>query len=95
VSADVRERQRCRFRLNRVALRTRETAPGLNRHSPRCTSPRADDFPIDEDGTRPDARRPESAATNGIGDEKFAIASLKEEVGVAAREETNGRGGLW
>ena len=91
--SDAGQRQGRRFRLDRIARRARETAPGLDRHRRLRTSPRPDDLALDEDGARPDARGPERAATIGVGDQELAIGSLEEEVRVAAREEPRGRRG--
>src|SRR5438132_6781199 len=49
--------QGLRFRLDRVACRARETAPGLHGHRRLRASPRPDDLALDQDATRPDARR--------------------------------------
>ena len=90
---DTGQRQGLRFPLDRIACGTRETAPGLDGHRRLRASPRPDDLALDEDGTRPDPRGPERASTVGVGDKEFAVGSLKEEVGVAAREEPRGRRG--
>src|SRR5438309_11078776 len=90
---DIRERQGSRFRLDRVARRSRKPAPGLDRQSPRRTPPCSDDISIDEDCARPDSSRPERAAKRGIGDQEATIASLEKEVRIAAREEPCGRRG--
>ncbi len=79
--------QGLRFRFDRLARRARQTAPGLDRHRPLRASPRPDELALDEESARPDARGPELAATIGVGDQEFAIGSLEEEVGVAARED--------
>src|SRR5213076_708011 len=54
-----------------------------------------DDLAIHQDAARPNARRPERAATRRVGDQELTIASLKEEVGVSARQEPRGRRRAW
>ena len=85
------QRQGGRFRLDRIARRARETAPGLDRHRPVRTSPRPDDVALDEESARPHPRGPERAATLGVGDQELSISSLEEKVGVTAREKPCGR----
>ena len=62
------------------------TVASARRHVPTIS-------PSTRTATRPDARGPERATTIGVGDQEFAIGSLEEEVGVAAREEPCGRRG--
>src|SRR6266571_2362604 len=92
---DIPERQGRRLRIDRVACRARETAPGLDRHCPQRTSPCPDDLAVGQDAARPNARRPERAATRGVGDQEFTIASLEKEIRVAARQKPRGSRGAW
>src|SRR5438094_2247473 len=90
---DIPQRQGRRLRVDRIACGARETAPGLDRYCPQRTSPCPDDLATDEDAARPYARRPECAATRGIRDQEFTIASLEKEIRVPAREEPRGSRG--
>jgi hypothetical protein len=74
------QRQGLRSRLDRVACRAREMAPGLDGHRRLRASPRPDDLALEQDATRPDTRGPERATTVGVRDQEFAIVSLEEEV---------------
>src|SRR5438445_69188 len=71
-------------------------------HHPRCRARVCgpgdswpDDLAADDDGARPDARGPKLASTTSVRHQDLAIASLKEEVGVAAGQESRGHGGPW
>src|SRR5207237_9695309 len=88
-------RQSRRRRIDGGACRSRETAPALDRHDPKRTSPRPDDLAIDEDPARPDAGGPEQAATRGVRDQELTVPRLEKEVGVTAREEPRGSRRRW
>src|SRR5439155_6985347 len=92
-SFDIPQRQGRRLRFDCFARRARETAPSLDRHCAQRTSPCPDDLATDEDAARPYARRPERAATRGVRDQEFTIASLEKEIRVPAREEPRGSRG--
>ena len=74
----VGQRQGRRFRLDRIASRARERLPDPDRHMLSLSTPRADDLALDEDGARPDPRRPEVPAMFGVG--KIGRASCRERV---------------
>jgi hypothetical protein len=57
-------------------------------HAATCRPPRPD-----EQGARPDARRPELATAGCIRNQQLTIGSLQQEAGVATREEPRGGGG--
>ena len=54
--------------------------------------PDAADLAVDEKRARPDARRPETFPPIRVRDEQLPRRSLEQEVGVAARQESRGRG---
>src|SRR2546428_3833286 len=84
---DTGQRQGLHFRRDRIACGARQPPPGVHPHGLVRAPPRADDLSLDEEATGPDARGPERATAVGIRDQEFAIGSLEEEVGVAAREQ--------
>src|SRR5712691_5125678 len=81
------QRQGPRFRLDSVARRGREMAPGVDGHRRLSASPRPYDLALDQDAARPDAWSPERPTAGGVGNQELAIDSVENEVGIAAREE--------
>src|SRR5207247_8787606 len=80
---DIPQRQGRRLPIDRVACRARETAPRLDRHCPQRTPPCPDDLAVGQDTARPNARRPERAATRGVGDQELTSASVGKELRLA------------
>jgi len=74
-----------------LTSRTRERFPDPDRHVLARAPPRADDLALDEDGARPDPRRPEVPAMFGVGNEELPVSSLEQEVRIAAWKEPGWR----
>jgi hypothetical protein len=85
-SRRVGQRQRFRLREDRIARRAREALPGVDRHPFLGPSPRADNLPGHEQGTRPHARCPQLASPVGVRhQERTILARDAQGVGIAAR----------
>src|SRR5215472_12654033 len=89
------QRQRLRFRHDRIAFCARQPPPGLHRHHRVRAPPRPGDLSPDEKGAGPDAGGPQRATLAGVRDQEIAIGSIEEEIGITAREQARGRGGTW
>ena len=72
-----------------VALGRRQATPGIDRHGGAGTSPDANHLAAYQQGTWPDARRPELWTTPGIGDEKLTVGAPEQEVRVAAWKQAD------
>src|SRR5215813_5238000 len=81
---------RC-FRLDSLTSRERERLPDPDRHLLARAPPRADDLTIDEDGARPDPRRPEDPTMFSVGNEEFPVGSLEQEIRIATWKEPGWR----
>src|SRR5215813_5022253 len=90
-SPHVGQRQGRCFRLDSLASRARERLPDPDRHVLARAPPRADDLALDEDGARPDPRRPEGPAMLGVVNEELPVGSLEQEVRIAAWKEPGWR----
>ena len=71
----------------------RQAAPGPERYRPVRASPRPDDLAADEDGTRPERVASRARATICRWDQELTIGAVEQEVGVTARDESDGRAG--
>ena len=90
---EARKRQTARLGFDRVARRAAEARPELDPHGMPRASPGAADLALDEERARPDAGRPESPPLILSGEEELPLGPVEQEVGVAARQQTRGRGG--
>src|SRR4051812_26569845 len=87
---EARQWQTGGLRLDGLALRSRETAPGLDLDHAARSPPRPADLPAEQQRAGPDTRRPEEQAPVRVGDEELPLGPVEQVVGVAARQQARG-----